>query len=200
MPDGARALEGYLSELRARLRLLPGAEVSEILEELRGHVRDSVGRSGEPTENEVAAVLKRLGSPAELASLYQTESLLARAGRSRSPWLLLRSVGRWATVSAAGVFALFGLIVGYVVAGSFFCAAMVKPFAPARVGLFRLGEDEISLHLGLSAPPPAHGQELLGWWIVPLGLLLGAAAFRLTVGFARWAIRRFRRAPLVPTR
>ena len=50
MPDGARTLDGYLSELRARLRNLPDAEASEILEELRSHLRDSVGTGGELTE------------------------------------------------------------------------------------------------------------------------------------------------------
>lgn len=35
---------------------------------------------------------------------YVTESLLVRAGRSRSPWLLLGSLFRWATVSIASLF------------------------------------------------------------------------------------------------
>ncbi len=200
MPDGGRALEGYLSELRARLRLLPQTEVSEILEELRGHVRDSVGSSGEPTESEIAAVLERLGSPAELASLYVTDRLLEQAEVSRSSWLLSRGLMRWAVVSVAGSVALLGVIIGYLLAASLFCAALVKPFAPGRVGLWRLAEGEFSLHLGLVAPPPAQGEELLGWWIVPLGLLLGAAAAWLTPRFGRWAIRRFRRAPLALTR
>ena len=106
MAEGPRRLDGYLSELRARLRNLPDAEASEILEELRSHVCDSVGTGGELTERGVAAALERLGSPAELASLYKTDSLLVRAGRSRSPWLLSWSLFRWATVSVAGGFAL----------------------------------------------------------------------------------------------
>ena len=123
-----------------------------------------------------------------------------RAGHSRSPGLLLRSLFRWATVSVAGGFALLGLITGYVLAASFFIAALVKPLAPGRVGLWWLPGGEISLHLGFVAPPPPRGEELLGWWIVPMGLVLGAGALWLTPRFGRWAIRRFRRTPLVPTR
>ena len=200
MADGARRLDGYLGQVRGRLRgRLPEAEVSEIVEELRSHVRDSAGSGGELGESDVAAVLERLGSPEELARQYVTESLLVQAGRSRSPWLLLRSLFRWATVSIVGFLAFLGVLTGYVLAAGFLCAALVKPFAPARVGLWR-GGDELSLHLGFVSARPSQGEELLGWWIVPLGLLLGAAAFWLTRRLARWAIRRFRRTPLVPGR
>ena len=118
MAEGPRRLDGYLSELRARLRNLPDAEASEILEELRSHVCDSVGTGGELTESGVAAALRRLGSPAE-AGVALRDGQPARAGRAQP---------------------------------------------------------------------------------VPMGLLLGAGAFWLTPRFGRWAIRRFRRTPLVPTR
>jgi uncharacterized membrane protein len=196
MAEGARTLEGYLSELRARLRSLPEAEVSEILEELRSHVRESAG----PGDGSLPEILDRLGSPEELASLYVTDRLLVRASRPGSPWLLARGLFRWASVSVAGSVALLGLVIGYVVAGSFFVAALVKPFAPGRAGLWRLAGGEISLRLGLVASPPPAGEELLGFWIVPLGLLLGSAAAWLTARLARGAIRRFRPGSPVPSR
>ncbi|HKC11398.1 MAG TPA: hypothetical protein VKI41_05005 [Vicinamibacteria bacterium] len=198
MGDGARMLDAYLSELRTLLRNLPEPEVSEIEAELRSHVRDS-GTRGGLIESEVAATLARLGSPAALASLYDTDRLLVRAGRSRSPWLLLWSLFRWAAVSVAGICVLIPVIGGYLVAASFFIAALVKPFAPDRVGLWRLSNDEFSLRLGLTATVPPRGQELLGWAIVPLGLIVGSGTFLLAVWFGRWAIRRFRRIPLHPT-
>jgi HAAS domain-containing protein len=187
-------LNAYLDELRGLLRGLPEAEVGEIVAELCSHVRDSAGEA--PAESVVAAALARLGTPAELAALYRTDRLLVRAERSRSPWLLLASLFRWATVSIAGSLVLLPVAVGYVAAASLFIAALIKPFAPERVGLWRIDRDEISLHLGLVEGPPPHGEELLGWWIVPLGLLVGAAAFGLAWWFGRWAIRRFRRDPL----
>jgi hypothetical protein len=198
MGDGALMLEAYLSELRSRLRGLPEADVFEIVAELRSHVRDSGAGTG-LVEGEVAVALARLGSPAELASLYRTDRLLLRAGRSRSPWLLLWSLFRWAAISVAGSGVLIPVIAGYVVAGSLFMAALIKPFAPDRVGLWRLSSDEISLRLGLSATPPPPGQELLGFWIVPLGLMLGAGTFFLAVWFGRWAIHRLRRIPFART-
>ena len=196
MDDGARTLEVYLAELRTRLRRLPEADVSEIVAELRSHVRDSAGDAMD--EGEVAAALARLGSPGELASLYATDRLLERAGRDPSPWLLLWSLVRRATVSVAGGVALLSVIAGYLVAAGFFVAAIAKQFAPDRVGLWWLHGDEISLHLGLVAAPPPPDQELLGFWIVPLGLSLGALALWSTARFGRWAVTRLRRTPLAP--
>lgn len=195
MSEGPVRLERYLGELRARLRGLPAAEASEIVEEIASHVRESVG-GAELEANEVGAVLDRLGSPAELAALYATESLLARAGRSRSPWLLLRSLGRFAKLSVGGFFAFLGLLVGYGLSGSFALAALMKPFAPGRVGLWHGNGDEFSLHLGFVALP--QGEELLGWWLIPLGLAIGAVGLYLTTRFGRWAIRRFRRGTARP--
>ncbi len=197
MGDGARMLDAYLSELRTLLRNLPEPEVSEIEAELRSHVRDS-GTRGGLIESEVAATLARLGSPAALASLYDTDRLLVRAGRSRSPWLLLWSLFRWAAVSVAGICVLIPVIGGYLVAASFFIAALVKPFAPDRVGLWRLSNDEFSLRLGLTATVPPRGQELLGWAIVPLGLIVGSGTFLLAVWFGRWAIRSLPTDPAPP--
>jgi hypothetical protein len=60
-------------------------------------------------------------------------------------------------------------------------------------------EDGFSLHLGFSASPP-DGQELMGWWLVPVGLSVGAACVWLMMRFGRWCIRRFRPAPPVAAR
>lgn len=118
-------LDAYLEELRARLRGL--ADAGDIVEEIRSHVHDAGA--------DVAATLERLGSPAELASLYATE-------RSNSPWLLGRSLFRSASMSIGGFFALIGLITGYALAISFFLAALIKPFAPDRTGVWRLPGQE----------------------------------------------------------
>jgi hypothetical protein len=196
MNDGARRLEAYLAELRIRLAPLPEPERAEIVAELRGHVLESAGEG--PTESAVAAVLARLGPAEDLAAQYVTTSALAGAERSRRPWTLVRGLARVAGASIAGVPALLGCVLGYGLAVSLALAAVRKPMAPDRVGLWELGADTYSLRLGFGAPPG--GRELLGWWIVPLGLLAGAGLLWLTTWFGRWAIRRLRRSPLRPSR
>lgn len=189
----AMKLEEYLNELRARLRGMPDEERSEIIAELRSHVLDSAGEGAD--ENAVAAALARLGPPGELAAQYRTQSLLAKAGSSSSPWTLIRGLLLLATQNVVGFLALIGLLFGYLVTLSFFCAALVKPFAPDKTGLWWLHGEEISLRIGLSMGEPPRGVEILGWWIIPIGLFLGGLAFWLTRRFGRWAIRRSKKTP-----
>ena len=197
MGDGSRMLEVYLGELGAALGGLPPDARTEILAELRSHVRDSAGSGlAEPA---VAAALARLGPAAELAARYEAEGLFARAERSHSPWLLASALARLASESLIGAFALIGLVCGYLLAVSFFLAALSKPFAPSRTGLWLLPGGELSLHLGWVTGAQT-GRELLGWWIVPLGLLLGAATCWATPRLARRAIRRSRRPRPGPAR
>ena len=193
MDEAARRLDGYLAGVRACLGRLPEAEVAEVVAELRSHVLDSAGEGG-LTDGAVAAVLGRLGSPDELASQYIAQGLLARAEGTRSPWRLLTVLGQVGRTSLTGLLGLLGLVFGYGLSLAFALAALRKPLAPASVGLWQLGPDSFSLRLGFGGTPAGH--ELLGWWIVPVGLLLGGTGLWVTTAFGRSCIRRLRRSPL----
>jgi hypothetical protein len=134
MARGVRLLESYLAELSRGLGNLPEAEIREITSELREHVLESTAAGEDPDVGAVAAVQERLGPAPELASQFETESLLVRAEHTRSPLVLVRGLVRIATVSAAGFLALLGLALGYGVAGSFLLAAVRKRWRPTAWG------------------------------------------------------------------
>lgn len=188
---GQHVVDSYLRKVRAGLRSLTGTQVSEFIEELRSHIRDRAEAEGELNEASVLAALDSLGRPEDLAAMYLAENIVARAEESFSPWLIMKGVFRWAALSSAGVFVLLGSLVGYFLAASFTLCALRKPFVPGRVGLWQTGPDSFSLTLGFDAPPP--GTEVLGWWIVPLGLLMGAGLLVLTARLGLWGLRRFHR-------
>jgi hypothetical protein len=199
--DVKQKIEAYLSTLRGRLRGASDAEVREIAEELRSHIIDKVAASGEVTAAGVDAALAALGSPEELANEYMTDNLLARAEASRSPLRIMESLFRWASLSVAGFFVLVGSMVGYYLGTVFLLVAALKPFHPQTAGLWLLrgsaGDSEISLRLGFGSVP-AGGMDILGWWIVPIGLLAGCAVVMLTTRFALWCARQYRRSHLLP--
>jgi hypothetical protein len=199
--DAQQRIEAYLSRLRARLRGMNDEDACDIVEELRSHIVDKATASGDVTPAGVDAALAALGSPEALASQYMTDELLARAEGSRSPVRILESLFRWASLSVAGFFVLLGSLVGYFLGVVFILCAVLKPFHPQTAGLWVIpdGPDDfmISLQLGFGIAPVG-GKEVLGWWIVPVGLVAGCGLVMLTTRFALWCVRQYRRSRVLP--
>jgi len=199
--DAQQKVEAYLGRLRQLLRGMNAEDAREIIDELRSHLMDRVAASGEATDAGVDAALAALGSPEELANEYLTHHLLARAEASRSPVRILESLFRWASLSVAGFFVLVSSVMGYFLGTVFLLVAALKPFHPQTAGLWLLrgsaGDPEISIRLGFGTVP-ATGRDVLGWWIVPIGLLAGCAVLMLTTRFALWCARQYRRSHLLP--
>jgi len=59
-------VRGYISQLDAALRQLPAAQARELREQITAHLDDVLPPDAD--DEQVAAVLDRLGSPAELAA------------------------------------------------------------------------------------------------------------------------------------
>lgn len=199
--DAQRRIDAYLNTLRARLRGMNAEDVCDIAEELRSHITDKVTSRGDATAAGVDAVLTALGSPEELAGQYLTDDLLARAEVSRSPFRILESLFRWATLSVAGFLVLLGSLAGYGLGVALLLCALLKPFHPQTAGLwlFPDGADDIavSLRLGFGGVPPG-ARDLLGWWIVPLGLIAGCGLVTLTTRAALWCTGRYRQSRPLP--
>jgi Protein of unknown function (DUF1700) len=200
--DARQKIDAYLSRLRARLRGINEQDVREIVEELRSHILDKASVGGEEVSaGAVGATLAALGSPEELASEYMTDNLLARTEVSRSPLRILESLFRWASLSIAGFFAFLASVVGYSLGVSFILCALLKPVHPQTTGLWilpaRADDFLISVRLGFGTAPPG-SRELLGWWIVPIGLVAGCGLVMLTTRFGLWCVRQYRKSRVLP--
>jgi HAAS len=195
--DAQQKIEAYLTRLCARLRGLNRDDVREIVEELRSHILDKAAAGGEVTPAGVDAALAALGSPEELASQYATDALLARAEVSRSPLRVLDSLFRWASLSVAGFLVLLSSIVGYFLGVVFMLCAVLKPFHPRTAGLWVFPDATTYLRMGFGGAPLV-GRDVLGWWIVPVGLGVGCGLVTLTTRFALWCAREYRKSHLLP--
>ncbi|HEV7218691.1 MAG TPA: DUF1700 domain-containing protein [Terriglobales bacterium] len=200
--ESNQKVDAYLRRLNALLRGMSKEDAHEIIEELRAHITEKATVNGEVTTTAVDAALAGLGDPDELAAQYATDAVLARAEVSRSPVRILKVLFRWASLSVAGFFVLLGSLIGYSLGLAFILSALLKPFFPARTGLWYFpasGDSTISLHLGVTGSA-VNGRELLGWWIVPIGLAVGSGLLMLTTQFALWCVRRYRRSRVVRVR
>ena len=188
-------IEAYLNRLRALLRGMSNEEISEIVEELRSHILEKSSVNGEITG--VDAALEGLGRPEALASEYLTDAALARAEVSRSPFRILASLFRWASLSVAGFFVLIGSLLGYFFGIAFMLCALLKPIHPQSAGLwmYQHGRDdwEWSVRMGFGSAP-AGGHDVLGMWIVPIGWVAGCGLVLLTTQIAIWCARWYRRS------
>jgi len=188
-------IDAYLRRLRTLLHGINPEAIDDIVQELHSHIIDKANTAAGLSAGSVEKAMAELGTPEELASEYMTDQLLARAQVSRSPFRIIAGLVRWASLSMTGFFILLGTLVGYLVGVSFLLCGFLKPFHPRSAGLWMvpgsLGDFEISVRLGFGAPP-AGARELLGWWMVPIGLVGGGALVMLTTSAALWCVRQYR--------
>jgi hypothetical protein len=180
------------------LRGINEQDIQEIVQELRSHILDKT-ETRENTLDKVSETLESLGSPEQLAGEYLTDNLLARAEVSRSPMRILAVLFRWASLSIAGFLVFLSSIAGYFLGMAFVLCALLKPIHPQTAGLWIIPTDAegttISLRLGFGSPP-LDARDVLGWWIVPIGLIVGCGLAMLTTRFALWCVRRYRLSSL----
>jgi hypothetical protein len=192
-PKAQTKIDAYLMSLRRALGSLPPDQVEEILREIRGHILERSEAAGELDERRLVEILKALGRPEDIAPLYEAEALLSRARASWSPLLLLRGALRWAMGSLAGFAAFIVGLSGYGAALALWLCALLKPFMPRAVGLW-WGGGIYGFGVADRGDPAA---ELLGWWLIPVALALGAGALVLTTRALRLLLRFARFRPAV---
>ncbi|HEY1434529.1 MAG TPA: hypothetical protein VGG65_04090 [Thermoanaerobaculia bacterium] len=178
-------IDAYLGQLRSSLVDLPPGEVNDILQEIRGHILERSQASGELTDERLVSILRALGSPDQIAPLYQADSIMARARSSLSPRVVMRGIHRWGTTSAWGLTLFVVGIIGYALGAALVLAGLGKIVAPAQVGAW-VGPHTV-FDIGVSNDPAAH--DVLGGWLIPLGLLGGPALFVATTRALRWTLR-----------
>jgi hypothetical protein len=187
-------VELFLKQVRERLRGLGEDEISDILQELRSHILDRVKVTADLPKLAVATAIESLGSPEEIASEYMTAYLIARARVTRTPWAVFRVIVRWASLSVGGFIALIISVCGYSLGSIFLLCAILKPFDPEGVGLW-IQRDPFALSLLVGAPDQgSKAHEVLGWWIIPVGIIVAMGLLILTTKFGLWSVLRFQRS------
>ena len=179
----------YLTRLRAALTGMTVGEREDIVEEIRMHLRERVS----DPQSSVEAALAGLGPADELAQQYRTGMLVQRARTSISPVVILRAALRWAGTGVEGFIVFVIALIGYAMGAGFVLLALMKPFFPRNTGLW-VGPDQFnfSFRLGATMTNPASPvHEVLGWWLIPVCLVIGSLSLALTTKLLQFLMGRF---------
>ena len=182
----APALEAYLSRLDTALAALPDAERREILLETRSHAIERTHR----TSRDVAAVLSELGPPEAYARRFLAERDAGPAPPPPPRPDSLRAIARLATGGWTRLPLLFVVVLAYGAAAGLVIVAVWKFFEPDAVGLWG-GQVGVRNRWAVGVSDPnMPGRELLGYWIVPVALVIAAAIHLVMSALLRRLLRR----------
>ena len=197
MSDTERRIESYLSRLRKQLHRRSAGNWKESVSELRSHIVERATVGGEKTEASVEDVLQSLGSPEDLAEQYLTDALPWDLEPNSARCGYTHGFSRWTRLIATGVPVLLLATVGYFFGAVLLICALSKLFHPDSAGLWRIPDVHditVSLRLGFgSGHPPVGSADLLGWWIIPIGLLSACLLLSMATRLALCSLRLFRR-------
>jgi hypothetical protein len=181
-------MDDYLARMRAALTGMTLDEREDIVAEIRMHIRER----SEEDAGAVPEILAALGPAERLAEQYRTGMLLQRAQRSVSPVVILRASLRWAKTGVQGTTVFLAALLGYLSGAGFLVLAVIKPLFPRYTGLW-LGPDRFDFSFGFRDDyASVHLHEVLGWWFIPVALILGSMTLLLTTKLIQRLAKRFR--------
>ena len=190
-PESKEILEDYLQKLKEVLMPLPEKEKDEIILEIKGHIQDRMTQfsQGEDNAEALKSALIRLGKPEEYAFEFVTDYLLSKGMERKKAWMIFKGLLRWGCNTLVGFFYSLFFFVSYLIAASFVFIGIMKPIFPEKVGFFlRNGRlENFGLIMGVTDNPNI--QEVLGYWIIPIALVIGIAWFFVTTWLLKKVIR-----------
>ncbi len=187
-PAARRRWDAYFSEID-RLLARADADVAELRDDLEAHAVDSMAAESRGSEGErLDAALSRLGRPVDYLRPLLADELIERGTQTYSPITIARGLSY--AVMAGSRRAVIGLAfgLGYLLLAIFTGMALLKPLWGEHVGVFRYADGTISA--GIVAQSDG-ARELLGWWSIPIAVLLAALLYvALTKGLRALRQRR----------
>jgi len=190
-PESKKLLEDYLQKLKEVLRPLPEKEREEIVLEIKGHIQERMAQSSQ-VEGDTEALqnaLIRLGRPEEYGSEFVTDYLLSKGMERKHAGMIFKGLLRWGCNTLVGFFYSLFFFAFYLISVSFVFVGIMKPIFPAQVGFFLRDGKAQNFGLVMGATDRQGMHEVLGYWIIPIALVIGIAWFFVTTWLLKKVIR-----------
>lgn len=175
-PEAQAIWDRFFGRVKVICRPLPDDHQRELILEFQDHLYESFrAQPGETEVEKLAIAIEKMGDPDEFVRPLVADHQLAAAGRTLNPrsvfWGLLYNTSRGAKAVATSF--LYGM--GYLLSLGFLLVAIGKPFGPDRIGFFAHSGGGYSM--GILDQQPAGSIELLGYWIIPVCIVLSVAIY-----------------------
>ncbi|MCK0068521.1 HAAS signaling domain-containing protein [Kordiimonas laminariae] len=171
MMSDRELIHEYLKSLGRYLSRLDKATADEVIREIESHIYDRLEEQG--AEVTVSDILDDFGNPRDLASAY-VDHIVDGAPPPKG-FKAIEAVKKGVGKSLYYGTAVFG----YLVAAALVLLGLAKPFLADSIGVWTAPHGEAFV-VGMISNQPPGTAELLGWWLVPIALVLGAVIGRLT--------------------
>jgi hypothetical protein len=168
--ENEQDIDAYIRRLLWALQTLPHDDRLGIASEIHSHLSDCAARGAKDLDR----AMGKLGSPDALARSYVEEYELAGAVNRAAPATLLLNILNRGTRSLLAFVGGLAALTLYMIAGSLALIAVAKPIVPDQVGAWK-GAHVFSM--GITEAPPGDVHEVLGYWIIPIAIVLGAISF-----------------------
>jgi len=179
----------YMSKGEGHCGVLEHRQRADILAEIKAHLLESYIRSDVgDEESRIRAAIAKLGEPEDFVPLWVEERLLEAVQpgtTTRNLYFLLRSNA----LKGVQQF-LFSMIAGfgYLLSFYFFIMAALKIFFPENIGLY-LSPSGIPF---LGYVDADEFTEVLGYWLIPIGLISAIFLQYVITHLVRRWVSRFR--------
>jgi hypothetical protein len=169
--EAQAAWDRFFSDVEAVCKPLAARHRADVVFELQDHLYESFKRQTGNTECErLEIAIGKFGPLGDTVKPLIAERLFTSASRTMNP----RSIALGLVFNMSrGIRATFRSIafgLGYILSFAFLLVSLGKPFKPDAVGLFSLPGGGYSL--AIYDQPPAGATELLGYWLIPIGILV----------------------------
>ena len=181
-----RIWDNYFKRIRKSLNRAPHKISDELILELKSHLYESFEEDKEKSEsNRLLNAIERMGDPDEFLKPIIADKLLIDASKSFNPKSIFYGIYYNLYGGIARVFLALILWAGYLIAFFFSALAVLKIFFPQRTGLFY--SDKGVYYLGFMET--AAGKDVLGYYFIPIALLISAVLFWILTKLLRLIIR-----------
>jgi len=179
--------DDYFKIIKKLLHRVPPKISDELILELKSHLYESfVEDNGESESNKLLNAIERLGDPEEFLKPIIADKLLIDASKSFNPRSIFFGIYYNLYGGIARFFLAIILWIGYLTAFFFSALAVLKLIFPLRTGLFY--SDSGIYQLGFMEA--GSGKDVLGYYFVPISLLISVMLFWVLTKFLRTIIKK----------